>query len=752
MISRIRFRGLRPKLVLALLAMGLLPMTAITALVFFKSRGMLLDDASATMQVAANEALDKIDRTLAAANSDGLIFASNPSARGSKEQVTGLMNSLMARSDRYDLMIVADITGHIVAVNTLDYAGQSIASAGLIGQNVKDKEWFTRSASGALRAGQSYVTDVELDPMVAAVYGGGGQTVAFSTPIHDAAGKVVGVWSNRVSLRRILTDIIGAEQELLAKVGHPGVEGLLIAQSGMVLAARDTASIMHLNLVQAGRQAAKLASQGKGGSITEADTRTHVRQVTGYAASVGALGFAGLGWGLLLQQDEATATASAGSLRNQVLIVGTLDVLLIIALAWWLAGTITRPITKTVAFIGAIAESGDLARSLAVESDDEIGVLARSFNDFLVNLRLIVTGMRASSETVTAASREVAGVADSLSSAAQSQAASLEETTASMEDLTATVKRNAESAQHANALATSAREVADRGGRVVGEAVAAMGDISRSSQKIEEIISTINEIAFQTNLLALNAAVEAARAGAQGRGFAVVATEVRNLAARSAAAAKEIKVLIQESSQKVEHGTKLVNQSGLALEEIVTSVKRVTDIVGEITVASAEQRIGIEEVSEAVRHMDTVTQQNAAQTEELSATASTLAQQAGELNALLQWFGLDDEAAAEHEDEAEVALAVPSRIPSRTGAVPDVRRGGSKNGPARLRQAKRVHDTAQGQAAGQRRTTTTPINGKGAKGKHTRGNGATRPDVNGHDKDTETNGVDPLESSEFVEF
>jgi methyl-accepting chemotaxis protein len=268
----------------------------------------------------------------------------------------------------------------------------------------------------------------------------------------------------------------------------------------------------------------------------------------------------------------------------------------------------------------------------------------------LNKLEGMVIALRQSSTAVTNASSELANVSDTLSGSAQSQAASLEETAASMEELTGTVKQNCDSAEHANKLANKACETADKGGRVVGEAVAAMSDISKSSRKIEEIITTINEIAFQTNLLALNAAVEAARAGAQGRGFAVVASEVRNLAARSAGAAKEIKDLIQASSQQVEHGTALVNQSGVALEEIVGSVRRVTDIIGEIASASAEQRMGIEEVGRAVQQMDGLTQQNAAQTEELSATATSMARQSAELDRQLQWFRVEHEVVDEADE------------------------------------------------------------------------------------------------------
>jgi methyl-accepting chemotaxis protein len=235
----------------------------------------------------------------------------------------------------------------------------------------------------------------------------------------------------------------------------------------------------------------------------------------------------------------------------------------------------------------------------------------------------------------------LAAAAEELSSGTQEQASSQEETSSSLQELSTAVKQNADNARQASQLASGARDAADKGGVVVNSAVAAMSEINAASKRIADIITAIDEIAFQTNLLALNAAVEAARAGEQGRGFAVVASEVRNLAQRSATAAKEIKALIQDSVRKVDAGSELVNQSGQTLTEIVASVKRVTDIVGEIAAASHQQAVGIEQVTKAMAQMDQVTQTNAAQTEELSSTSQTLASHASQMQALVGRFVLE---------------------------------------------------------------------------------------------------------------
>jgi uncharacterized membrane-anchored protein YhcB (DUF1043 family) len=247
------------------------------------------------------------------------------------------------------------------------------------------------------------------------------------------------------------------------------------------------------------------------------------------------------------------------------------------------------------------------------------------------------------SNSVAAASQQLAAASEQLASGSQEAASSLEETAASLEEITVTVRQNAENADQANQLAASSRDTAEKGGAVVQDAVRAMSEINQASKRIADIITTIDEIAFQTNLLALNAAVEAARAGEQGRGFAVVAGEVRNLAQRSATAAKEIKRLIEDSVQKVEAGSRYVNQSGETLDGIVSSVKRVTDIVAEIAAASREQSTGIEQVNRAVTQLDQVTQGNSSQTEEMSGTAITLSSQAEQLKAVVAQFNLSND-------------------------------------------------------------------------------------------------------------
>jgi methyl-accepting chemotaxis protein len=337
------------------------------------------------------------------------------------------------------------------------------------------------------------------------------------------------------------------------------------------------------------------------------------------------------------QQANEEGDAIYAALRNRMLWLILVGLCFGIGSGVFVGRVISKPLAEAVLVLKDVA-AGDFTRELTVHSKDEVGELAGALNEAVASVRIALNGVRNVADAVASASQQLSASADDISSGAQEQAASLEETAASLEEITSTVKQNGDNAQQASRLASGSRDVAEKGGRIVRSAVEAMTEITQSSKKIADIITTIDEIAFQTNLLALNAAVEAARAGEQGRGFAVVATEVRNLAQRSAAASKEIKALIGDSLRKVDVGSEHVNQSGSTLEEIVSSVKRVTDIVAEIAAATREQNTGLDQVNKAVSQLDEVTQSNAAQTEELSSTAESLTGQATELQALVAKF------------------------------------------------------------------------------------------------------------------
>jgi methyl-accepting chemotaxis protein len=326
-------------------------------------------------------------------------------------------------------------------------------------------------------------------------------------------------------------------------------------------------------------------------------------------------------------------------------VMACVAILLGVGITFWLTRDVMKQLGGEPDYAVAIASSiaaGDLTMDVQTRAGDQTSLLF-AMKQMCNSLARVVGEVRSGTDTIATASSQIAAGNHDLSSRTEEQASSLEETAASMEELTSTVKQNADNARQANQLAVTASSVAVRGGSVVAEVVGTMGAINASSRKIVDIIGVIDGIAFQTNILALNAAVEAARAGEQGRGFAVVAAEVRNLAQRSAAAAKEIKTLIDDSVSKVEEGSSQVAEAGKTMDEIVGSVKRVTDIMAEITAASQEQTQGIEQINQAITQMDQVTQQNAALVEEAAAAASSLQEQAGGLSQVVSAFRLSQQ-------------------------------------------------------------------------------------------------------------
>ncbi|WJJ94544.1 methyl-accepting chemotaxis protein [Neopusillimonas aromaticivorans] len=351
----------------------------------------------------------------------------------------------------------------------------------------------------------------------------------------------------------------------------------------------------------------------------------------------------------LLEFQKTLINTKADTLHNDNILglniligVAVVSLALGLLLAWMITRSITAPLSTAVSFAEKVSQR-DLSSQLKVSGKDEIAALMTALQRMNANLLSVIREVKQGADSIATASGQIAAGNLDLSSRTEEQASSLAETAATMEELTTTVKQNADNARQANGLAESAASVATRSGEVVSKVVHTMGAINTSSKQIVDIISVIDSIAFQTNILALNAAVEAARAGEQGKGFAVVASEVRTLAQRSAQAAKEIKGLIDKSVSITEEGNRLVSEAGQTMEETVTSIRRVTDIMGEITAASQEQSIGIDQINQAVSQMDQVTQQNAALVQEASAASDSMQDQARHMAELVATFRISDD-------------------------------------------------------------------------------------------------------------
>ncbi|HEX2009292.1 MAG TPA: methyl-accepting chemotaxis protein, partial [Roseateles sp.] len=459
--------------------------------------------------------------------------------------------------------------------------------------------------------------------------------VIVTEPYADAATKrlvvtfALGVKDGGANVAVVATDVFldGVVETVKAIKPTPSGWAFLVTRQGKILAHPNTALAMQPGTALSPQFDAKAlqASLQPGAGWVEA-------RVGEQAVLMRAAAIADTDWVLVTAADEGEALASLSSLVNTSVVALVVVMLAAGLLVAGLVSTMLRSLDKVRAALDEIsAGDGDLTQRLPVSGRDEIARIASAFNAFAEKIQHIMLDVRAATGSITTASSEIAIGAQDLSQRTEQTASNLQQAASSMEQLTGTVRQTADAAQTANQLASGASAAAARGGAVVGQVVTTMDEINTSSKKIGDIIGTIDGIAFQTNILALNAAVEAARAGEQGRGFAVVAGEVRTLAQRSAEAAKEIKGLIGASVERVEAGSRLVQEAGSSMGEIVASVQRVSDIIGEISTASSEQSDGIGQVNQSVLQLDQMTQQNAALVEESAAAAESLKDQAHRL-------------------------------------------------------------------------------------------------------------------------
>jgi hypothetical protein len=610
-------KSLRFKLTITILVLAVLPTLLMGV------NGIVLDartrpSVAKQFELLARNVGDVVDRNLFERYGDVQAFGYNTilstvvnartedAAEAPSKELTTVMNQYVLAYSIYYLTLFVDTQGKLVGVNTVDKDNKPLDTAFLYAKDFSKESWFNDALAGKFSTKDKYlsgtvVVDFHVDPNVQKIYGDQGYALGFAAPARDLAGNLLGVWYNvaRFDLvESIAIDITAA----LAEQGFKTASIELLSSQGEVLLlhragrpfTRDPKIVGTLNLVNAGDLAAKAASSGETGWQIGHDHESGVEQVVGYAPFKGALGFIGMPWSALVKVDAAElyADLNQAATNNYILFAASLTFILVCT--WVFVTRSTKP------------------------------------------LEAVISDLRNGSQELRTAAGQVASSSQSLAQGATEQAASLQETAASIEEISSVSKLNTDNAQQAFAISDGVKNASNQSVAAMNQMKEAIGAIKNSSDETANIIKIIDDIAFQTNLLALNAAVEAARAGDAGKGFAVVAEEVRNLAQRSAAAAKETAEKIRKSKELADNGVKVTSEVASALESISKNAVSSADLMREISASSKEQSTGIGQVNLAVAELDKVTQQNSASAEESSAASEQMSVQAATLDAVIQ--------------------------------------------------------------------------------------------------------------------
>ncbi len=684
---------IRGKLIGILLAVGIAPALGLFGVVI-SSQKTLQNELEMQFERIATSSMDKIERNLFERYGDVQAFGYNTAVYnratwykpGDENPIVDAMNKYVVAYGLYPLMVLVDTEGKVIAVNSRDAGGKAIETSSVYERNFANAPWFSAAMRDQFLVGPTGLTgtvvdDVYVEPMFKAFFGGEGLCMGFTAPVKDAEGKTIAVWRNYADWK-VVEDMVYAEYEQLKKGGWKSSELTLIDSKGRVIvdcdpsvhgvpANRDLEGVvLKLNLAEKGVEAAKLAVEGKSGSLRSKHARKGTYQSAGFAHSAGALGYAGMNWSLLVRvpEEESLATFTAMQQKLGMIMIGAIPV--IGGIAWFFAGMFVKPIRRIVDAIKDIAQGeGDLTKRLDASSKDELGELAGWFNTFLKVLHDLISQIINTTQNVSAATKQIDDAGRSMAETVNEQSQQTAQTSSAIEEMSASIIEVARKAGDAAGGTKQAGEQARSGGEIVTRTVdgirgisqlveqsaASITELGKRGEQIGSIIEVINDIADQTNLLALNAAIEAARAGEHGRGFAVVADEVRKLAERTTKATQEVASSIQaiqqdttnavsrmeQCSKTVSEGVALAEQAGSALNGIVSGSGGITTMVESIAAATEEQSAAAEEITRSVSAIAEVGRRNSEQATQVSTAASTLSDETGTLLMLVRRFKTD---------------------------------------------------------------------------------------------------------------
>lgn len=669
------FHSLRGKLVAVFLLIGLLPMAIVAGFSYFNAAKALRANAGSSLQELAFNASDKLDRNLFERYGDVQAFAKSDQAKSMDPgRLSVWMNVMMATyTPIYNLMVVADMSGHVIAVNSIDNAGQPIQSASLVGMDVRGQEWFKQGSGGSLGDGVSFVEDLHEDPLVSRVFGTGAKSYAmnFTYPIYDDQKKIIGVWSNRFNWH-VAEDILGAVIQHARASGSKTTRLTLLGKEGKVLASDKASDILTRELsnnevVQKARfKSASGYAEGAGFDHASAD-------MFGYFHSAGYSIYPGLDWSLISTQDRDEALAEAKTLARTSGLLAALALVGIIGLAFYVARVFTTPLNTITGSLHNLATTeANLSQRLPVESDDEVGRLSRNFNMFMDNLETLIQQVLRSGIQVTTSTTQIAAGAKELEATVAEQVAATNEVVATAREITATSHDLAQTMNDVSGLSDQTASSAGLGQRDLSQMEDSMGRMEDASKavsaklavinekagNISSVVTTITKVADQTNLLSLNAAIEAEKAGQYGQGFAVVAREIRRLADQTAVATLDIEKMVKEMktavssgvmsmdkfSDQVRQAVEAVKQVGLQLAKIIDQVQEVSPRYEAVHVGMQAQSQGAQQISQSMSQLSETTQQTASALRETNRAIEGLNEAANGLQRMFSRFKLSGEA------------------------------------------------------------------------------------------------------------